>query len=69
MRIFNLTFLLLTILVILSAVDVGECGVIDKVRAVFENLPTFAESLKRIAQAVRNVREANGALPVPQDGK
>ncbi|CAJ0594649.1 unnamed protein product [Cylicocyclus nassatus] len=26
MRIFKLTFLLLTILVILSAVDVGECG-------------------------------------------
>ncbi|CAJ0605869.1 unnamed protein product [Cylicocyclus nassatus] len=29
MRILNLTFLLLTILVILSAVDVGECGIKD----------------------------------------
>ncbi|CAJ0595233.1 unnamed protein product [Cylicocyclus nassatus] len=34
MRIFNLTFLLLTILVILSAVDVGECGVIGKFKEI-----------------------------------
>ncbi|CAJ0594574.1 unnamed protein product [Cylicocyclus nassatus] len=31
MRIFKLTFLLLTILVILSAVDVGECGIFKKI--------------------------------------
>ncbi|CAJ0594656.1 unnamed protein product [Cylicocyclus nassatus] len=72
MRIFNLTFLLLTILVILSAVDVGECRVIDKIRAVFENLPSLAESARNIARVIRIIRESNGAPapePVPQDGK
>ncbi|CAJ0594813.1 unnamed protein product [Cylicocyclus nassatus] len=34
MRIFKLTFLLLTILVILSAVDVGECGFFSFIKKI-----------------------------------
>ncbi|CAJ0588893.1 unnamed protein product [Cylicocyclus nassatus] len=42
MRIFNLTFLSLTILVILSAVDVGECSILEQIRrrpGVLSKLP------------------------------
>ncbi|CAJ0594655.1 unnamed protein product [Cylicocyclus nassatus] len=72
MRIFNLTFLLLTILVILSAVDVGECGILDKIRGIFENLPNIANGARDIVRAIGNIRRGNGAPapePVPQDGK
>ncbi|CAJ0592657.1 unnamed protein product [Cylicocyclus nassatus] len=43
MRIFNLTFLLLTILVILSAVDVGECGFLNR---LFKGIPTKKRHFK-----------------------
>ncbi|CAJ0594814.1 unnamed protein product [Cylicocyclus nassatus] len=56
MRIFKLTFLLLTILVILSAVDVGECG--------------FFDFLKKIGRGIKNVfkKIGKGAKVVVEGG-
>ncbi|CAJ0594639.1 unnamed protein product [Cylicocyclus nassatus] len=47
MRIFKLTFLLLTILVILSAVDVGECG-------------KFKDAMKKVGQVFVKAGEKIG---------
>ncbi|CAJ0594883.1 unnamed protein product, partial [Cylicocyclus nassatus] len=59
MRILNLTFLLLTILVILSAVDVGECGRKShrKVRkGIKKGIKKASKNVKKIPK-VRNVRK------------
>ncbi|CAJ0594768.1 unnamed protein product [Cylicocyclus nassatus] len=57
MRIFKLTFLLLTILVILSAVDVGECG---KFKNFFKKI---GKGFKKVGKAVvKGVKAIPGIL-------
>ncbi|CAJ0594583.1 unnamed protein product [Cylicocyclus nassatus] len=57
MRVFKLTFLLLTILMILSAVDVGECGkfkeAMGKVgRTLVKVVKTGANVVKKVDDAI-----------------
>ncbi|CAJ0594520.1 unnamed protein product [Cylicocyclus nassatus] len=57
MRIFNLTFLLLTILVILTAVDVGECGIIRKIAGgLVRNLPIIGTVVRTGLGIVKKVK-------------
>ncbi|CAJ0594591.1 unnamed protein product [Cylicocyclus nassatus] len=73
MRIFKFTFLLLTILMILSAVDVAEGNVLKtigkgliKVGEAVKN--RAVEQVKKIPKAIKQVRqvfEITGALGLP----
>ncbi|CAJ0593992.1 unnamed protein product [Cylicocyclus nassatus] len=63
MRIFKLTFLLLTILVILSAVNVGECGVKDFLRKAGEVAVKAGEGIgKGVKTVVKTVVKVEKAI-------
>ncbi|CAJ0594636.1 unnamed protein product [Cylicocyclus nassatus] len=66
MRIFKLIFLLLTILVILSVVVVGECGIKDVLGKVGKAIKDRAiEQVKKFPKAVKQtiqVLKITGAL-------
>ncbi|CAJ0594812.1 unnamed protein product [Cylicocyclus nassatus] len=55
MRFFKLTILLLTVLVILSAVDVGECGFLDFIKKIGRGLKKVAKGIGKAVLGVGKV--------------
>ncbi|CAJ0594771.1 unnamed protein product [Cylicocyclus nassatus] len=64
MRIFKLTFLLLTILVILSAVDVGECGIKNFFKKIGKG---FKKVGKAVVKGVKAIPGILGTVKEVQD--